>query len=278
MSDTDPSQTLRLAVAEFFDVDVDQITPAFSLSSGRGQGSIARATLDASIRRRVGVRSAAVYSAQTFGELESALLGGDGASAPPPSPPPVANGQPTASIPLSETGSAPASCGVDLEFLDNLPETDDYWEHPFYQANFSSREIAECLHQPSPRQHFAARWCAKEALKKCAPALLREPMNTIEYVLEGDGPPYLARLEPGRKPIRLPHAVSLSHSGGLAAAVVVSVPAPRPAPPSAAAVEPPPPVAPAPAPSPRRSSPLTTLLALAALALAAWALARTFAP
>ncbi len=281
MSENELAQTLRRTVAEFFEVDVEQVGSDFSLSSGRGQGSIARASLDAMIRRRLGVRSLAVYSANTFRELESAITGGGeggaATSAPSPPPSPAANGHRSLITPPVPGSSGSAACGVDVEFVKNLPETDDYWEHPFYQANFSPREIAECLHQPSPRQHFAARWCAKEALKKCMPSLLREPMNMIEYVLQGEGPPSLARLVPDREPARLPVAVSLSHSGGLAAAVVVSVPTPSPLISLSMTGEPAVPAAP-PTSNPGRADTLATWVALGALALAGWALIRTFVP
>ena len=65
------------------------------------------------------------------------------------------------------------ACGIDIERVDAMPVTDDYWEHEFYKESFSKDEIAYCLLQENPRMHFAARWCAKEALVKCDPALQR---------------------------------------------------------------------------------------------------------
>lgn len=62
---------LRRTVAEFFEVDEGQVGPSFSLQARRG--SIARAALDAAIRSRVGLKSQAVYSAATFGELEAEI-------------------------------------------------------------------------------------------------------------------------------------------------------------------------------------------------------------
>ena len=61
------------------------------------------------------------------------------------------------------------ACGIDIERVDAMPVTDDYWEHEFYKESFSKDEIAYCLLQENPRMHFAARWCAKEALVKCDP-------------------------------------------------------------------------------------------------------------
>ena len=53
------------------------------------------------------------------------------------------------------------ACGIDLESPEQFPLETDYWESEFYRANFSRAEIAYCMAQADPRQHFAARWCAR---------------------------------------------------------------------------------------------------------------------
>ena len=63
-----------------------------------------------------------------------------------------------------------------------MPVTDDYWEHEFYKESFSKDEIAYCVLQENPRMHFAARWCAKEALVKCDPAFKGQSFATMEVV------------------------------------------------------------------------------------------------
>ena len=139
------------------------------LAPGRGQGSIARAALDAAIRGRVGLKSRAVYSARTFGELEAELVPGAAAAPAPaaaPGPATVAAG------PASTRTSGAVSCGVDIELIANLPVAADPWEDAFYRTTFAPAEIAYCLMQETPALHFAARWCAKEALKKCDRAFL----------------------------------------------------------------------------------------------------------
>jgi holo-[acyl-carrier protein] synthase len=262
----DASVTLRRTVAEFFEVDEGQVSPAFSLQ-GRS-GSIARAALDAAIRRRVGLTSRAVYSARTFAELleevapgSTAGAGAAGESPAPQAPAPI----------ISTPSSGGVSCGVDLELVASLPETADPWEHPFYQAHFTPGEVAYCLRQAEPAHHFAARWCAKEALKKCDPAFLAVDFREIEVVADASGAPKLAYQA---KP--LPHALSLSHTPHAAVAMVVRVDAIPPPVSDPAPVIMPAPVAPMMSlPAPARGRKLLWLLNLAALALAALALWRT---
>jgi holo-[acyl-carrier protein] synthase len=300
---------LRATIAEFFEVDPSLVGSAFPLSGRLGQGSIARAALDSAIRRRVGLKSTAVYTVRTYGELEAALLGS--ASEVPPSarvlgeppafpPDPVSNGSagrvPAASA-IAPTDAAapgaslPVSCGIDIELVENLPAATDYWEHEFYTTVFTPKEIAYCLMQENPPIHFAGRWCAKEALKKCDAALVAEEMRNIEFVSGESRVPYLCRYV-GGEARRLPHAVSIAHTAQAAIAVVVkwngamAVEAQGPAGPLADSGSRPGPVA-APAPSPTAlASPASrgglwswsSLLALAALVLALLALLRTFRP
>jgi phosphopantetheine--protein transferase-like protein len=263
---------LRKTVAEFFEVDEGQVGPSFSLQ-GR-QGSIARAALDAAIRGRVGLKSQAVYSAKTFGELEAEIAPGSASPAPVsvPAPVPVA--------PAPGIGISGASCGVDLELIASLPIAVDAWEHDFYRAHFTPSEIAYCLRQPEPLTHFAARWCAKEALKKSDRAFLAVEPKQIEVVLDESGAPRLEYSDGSGPSRRLPHAVSLSHTSHAAIAVVVRVdPPPPPSPMVVAPVIAPPTPSEAPArpaePPRRRGSLLLVALNLLAIGLALLALART---
>ena len=252
-------ELLRKTVAEFFEVDESQIGPSFSLQ-GRAQSSIGRAALDAAIRRRVGLTSQAVYSAKTYGELEADLAPGSAqVSTVAPSPP----------RPQAPAGpSAPVSCGIDIEQIDNLPAAADHWEDAFYRSVFTPAEIAYCLTQEAPALHFAARWCAKEALKKCDAGLAGEGLNTLEVALEPSGAPYLVHHSAGSAR-RLPHALSLSHTPRAAVAVVVKVDLPTPV--RVRPTAPVPVISPAPEPKGRGAG-LTIMLSLLALGVAIVAL------
>ena len=216
---------LKHVVAELFEADLNKVNGDFLLSTRRMQGSLARAKLDAAIRHRLGVKCRTVYSAKTYGELEKAVLGSSSGSNESDSSAAivstVTNPEATALFGENSIGSTPAlSCGIDIEMVENFPEVDDYWKDSFYTNSFSSVEIAYCLLQENPRMHFAARWCAKEALKKCQPSFLHEEPINIEFVSNEASPPILRQYINGN-PITLPFAVSVSHTSLIAVAVVV---------------------------------------------------------
>lgn len=257
----DATLALRKTVAEFYEVDEGQVGPSFSLNTGRGRTSIARAALDAAIRRRVGVKSDRVYSARTFGELIGEAAGEPSMPA-------------TAPVPATATSAdRPAiGCGIDLETIAALPDAADCWEHPFYREHFTPAEIAYCQLQPDPAPHFAARWSAKEALRKADPAFAAVPWDAIEVGREPSGAPFLNDLR-GGVARRLPHSLSLSHTDQVAAAVVV-IGASAPAIPAATpAVAPTEQHAP-PMPAGRGRNLLPLLVSLVALGLAVAALLR----
>ncbi len=185
--------------------------------TGKGmQGSLARTRLDAAIRKRIGIRCPAVYTAKNFGELEAAIFSD---SAPPELPAVVTlePGQCRASLIWARLM---ISCGIDIENVEDLPSAKDYREDEFYKLSFTPTEIAYCLLQENPRMHFAARWCAKEALKKCDAGYLHSEMSAIELVTSDGRAPYLALLRDGVV-TRLPVGVSISHTSHTAVAVVI---------------------------------------------------------
>ena len=202
-------------VSELMEIDSARITSDLPLA-GRGmQGSLARTRLDAAIRKRIGIRCPAVYAAKSFGELEAAIFSD---SAPPELPVVVTSSRVDAGKP--DMSSTMISCGIDIENVEDLPAAKDYREDEFYKLSFTPTEIAYCLLQENPRMHFAARWCAKEALKKCDAGYLHSEMSAIELVTSDGGAPYLALLRDGVV-TRLPVGVSISHTSDTAVAVVV---------------------------------------------------------
>lgn len=222
---------LTTIIAELCEVDSAQVGPEFRLASGRLRSSLGRATLDAKIRRRLGVKIENLHTIRTFGELQDALAGQKPRlSAPATQALPERPEGRTSTVttpklrPPSEPPSTDSSlaCGVDVEPISALPEAKDYWEEPFYRTHFTAAEIAYCVSQPNPRMHFAARWCAKEAFKKCRPAYLAWDMNRIEVARRGSGSPYLQLLE-GEATRTPPVTLSLTHTEDWALAVVIAV-------------------------------------------------------
>ncbi len=224
---------LRQTVAEFFQLEAGQVTRELDFR-GRMSGSVARARLDAAIRERLKIVCPQVYTARTYAELEAAILGKPFAATAPAALATSPDGlqRAASAAPTAGLGAAlgNVACGIDLESPEQFPIEADYWESEFYRTNFSRTEIAYCVAQADPRQHFAARWCAKESLKKCDTQYLSLEMNRIEVVLDESGRPALHCRSVecgGSRP--LPVAVSLTHLGSLAAAVVVKVEAAKPA-------------------------------------------------
>jgi holo-[acyl-carrier protein] synthase len=265
-------ELLRAAVADFLKISPAELSAELPLAGKRFQDSIGRAALDAALRRKLGLHSPAVYSASTYGELENALLGGETPLAPSsslsrsPAPPEQVIG-PNA----RDTAGDGLACGVDLEEIDNLPTTDDYWNEAFYQTMFSPTEIAYCILQDNPRMHFAVRWCAKEALKKCDAAFLPQAMDSLELVNDDSGKPFLRQRAEQR---RLPFAVSVSHTSTTALAIVLKS-APR-TPVSANRATPAREETFSPSPTRSLATRMSLLLSFAATLLAIWAIVRTF--
>jgi holo-[acyl-carrier protein] synthase len=214
-------ELLRRTVADFFDVPIEQVGPSFRLAGSRLQSSLARHVLDATIRRQLGVRCPVVYSAKTYGELANNLNGG---------PADLPDSAKVSAVdphkPVEETSydlgaqTNSLSCGIDVESVDRMPRAGDYWDHEFYQTNFTDAEIAYCVSQEHPAVHFAARWCAKEALKKCDPRYLQLDMRCIEVARDENGRPFL-RIAQDRAPRTVPVALSMTHGPELAMAIVV---------------------------------------------------------
>src|SRR5580700_10543863 len=104
---------LRQTVAEFFRVEVDDVSADFDLR-GRLHGSIDKARLDAIVRRRLNIAASHVYSAGTYGELESAILGrppSPGVSVVPPPQSRSGHSSPPADDPVFHAGPASIACG-----------------------------------------------------------------------------------------------------------------------------------------------------------------------
>jgi holo-[acyl-carrier protein] synthase len=202
------AKDLRSIVAGLAGVAPAEVNADFSLQTAALASSIKKAMLIASIRKHLGVECMQAGAAKNFAELERMIaakagLAAAAVDAPPAAPPEFAG----------------MRVGVDVERVDALPETADYETHSFYTAHFTPAERAYCAAQAAPRQHFAARWAAKEALYKCDASLHAAPFDTLEIGRENSGAPFLSRLEPGGLK-RLPHALSLSHTETSAVAFV----------------------------------------------------------
>lgn len=119
--------------------------------------------------------------------------------------------------------------GVDLASIEELRQAINQFGERYLRRLFTEHELAECQSRADPARHLAARFAAKEATFK---ALRLEgpqpPWTSIEVYGEQDGHCGLrltgaaAALASERGIAKL--AVSLTHEGGMAAAVVVGSP------------------------------------------------------
>ncbi|MBI5210276.1 MAG: 4'-phosphopantetheinyl transferase superfamily protein [Elusimicrobia bacterium] len=209
--------TLQDIVAKLADCPASEVVPGFSLERPGLQGSMRKSVLVASIRRHLDVECMEAARATTFAELEDLLRR---AGAPGQDSRPAGPERALARDVGRSVIQAALRCGIDIETCDMFPATDDYAGHEFYKGAFTPDEIAYCARQSHPRTHFAARWCAKESLKKCDPGFLMEKMSAIEVVRDDAGSLSLRHHAPGGTR-SLPHAVSVTHTDTMAAAVVV---------------------------------------------------------
>jgi len=214
---------LREMVAKMLRLPPEQVAPETSVASL--DTSLGGAKLKLGLRR-LGLYLPTAFSPATVGELEAALFG----KVPVKAPAAPSTGEIDTTMVRAHAALAGVQVGIDVQDVHSLPVADDYWEHEFYAGMFGKSEIAYAVVQSEPRTHLAGYWCAKEALRKCDPSFIKVGFESTVVAHEQDGRPYLQWQTPSG-PVRLPHALSLSHTGELAIAVVIAVafpPGPEP--------------------------------------------------
>jgi phosphopantetheinyl transferase (holo-ACP synthase) len=212
----DHTGQLRELVAAMLMVPPDQLAPDTSLASLHNSLGDARLKLGL---KRCGLALPPSSRPGTFGELEAVLAGKTPAAA--------NGGEISTTMTRAAVVSTGIQVGIDVQEIRSLPVADDYWEHEFYVAMFDKSEIAYAVAHSEPRIHLAGYWCAKEALRKCDPSFLKIDFASTLVAHEPDGRPYLIRRTASGSE-RLSHAVSVSHAGELATAVVAAAFPPLP--------------------------------------------------
>jgi phosphopantetheine--protein transferase-like protein len=206
----DHNGQLREVVAAMLMVSPDQLAPDTSLASLHTSLGDARLRL---ALKRCGLALPPSSRPGTLRELEAVLAG---------KAPAAANGgEISTTVTRAAVASTGIQVGIDVQEIRSLPVADDYWEHEFYVGMFDKSEIAYAVAHSEPRIHLAGYWCAKEALRKCDPSFLKIDFASTLVAHEQDGRPYLMRRTASGAE-RLSHAVSVSHAGELATAVVVA--------------------------------------------------------
>ena len=117
--------------------------------------------------------------------------------------------------------------GIDLVAVERVRQALDRTPG-FATRYFSDHEQATCAERAEPAASYAARFAAKEAvLKALGLGIFDLPIREIELVAGGEGPPGLRLTATAAR--RAAEAgvgrwlVSVSHDGGMAAAVAVAL-------------------------------------------------------
>lgn len=112
--------------------------------------------------------------------------------------------------------------GTDLEEIKVFA---DHWEsqnHSFFERVFTKQEIQYCQNKPNPPQHFAARFCAKEACVKAVASLCKAVITDFEIQKQQDQPlVVLTTQRHGKILDDCQFMVSLSHTKSVCSAFVV---------------------------------------------------------
>lgn len=114
--------------------------------------------------------------------------------------------------------------GIDIIEVSRIQKSIEEYGPFFTDKIFTSSEKAYCAEKPSPYQHYAARFAAKEAFSKATGTGWNDAFSwqEVEVINEASGKPYLRLYgstlrNVGEKRVFL----SLSHSGDYVTAVVV---------------------------------------------------------
>jgi len=112
------------------------------------------------------------------------------------------------------------STGCDIEQVDRFTKNID--NNIFLKKIFTQKEIEYCRSKPKPEEHFAARFCAKEAVIKSLTEfdITNIFYKDIEVINEKYGQPIVRILKQIDKNIKI--KISLSHSRNNAIATAIS--------------------------------------------------------
>lgn len=200
---------LKDIISECFAVDPKSITDDFLIPSG----SLTRARLYSRLKSEINYDSQIIFTVNTYNDLFKDFNNIY-----------EIKKQDNSTEKLYEDYSSDneniIQCGIDIQHTHELPKVEDYWEDNFYNDHFTRREIAHCIMQNETILHFAARWAAKEALKKCDSFFINKSMKCLEIISENNKKPKLLYIENSLH-IELTHSLSISHSKDIAVAVVV---------------------------------------------------------
>lgn len=199
-------EIIKNIVAQYTKIPADSISLHTKIDRSAMAGSIVVHRMYAALAK-AGVSVPDYAAISTYGDLQAVIDGKDAGTLKPEA---AVMYTPSSSIEAGNNNHE--SIGIDIESVDQMPEANDFREHPFYQMNFSAAEIAYCILQPQPLASFAGLFAAKEAIVKANNNLRSIPFHqlVIDHL-------------PGGKPVHANFQLSISHTGQLAVAVAIPV-------------------------------------------------------
>ena len=108
--------------------------------------------------------------------------------------------------------------GIDCEEISRF-ESFNKKGNSFLRKIYTDNEIDYCLSKTPSSQHFAVRFAAKEAVRKCSTELSKIPLKNIEVVKIANSPEIKINIDKEMPKIKL----SLTHSDKTAVAVALAL-------------------------------------------------------
>lgn len=182
-------ERLKEIVALYLGVSPDRIDESTSIGRGAIPGSVMRHRMYSKISAE-GYEIVRPSQIETFGDLLSDL-----------EREPTINTPGSKSIRTNENihiddnegsnyESSGIGIGIDIEEINNLPDTTDFRDHIFYIENFSPNEVTGALMASDPKRRFAGLFSLKEALCKANNQLLEVPFRGLEIEHSDAGQPF----------------------------------------------------------------------------------------
>jgi len=196
----------KVIVSKFLNCPVNEINSQTDIRQSKLGGSILTARMYSELSR-IGIKINNYWGFKTFGEIENHL--GIDANLIPEN---RSFTKSTSGVSESDTETkVPNTIGIDIELINNLPNSNDYWTDEFYTSNFTNNEISYCLLKENPKESFAGKYAAKEAVMKILNNSKINSLKEIEILNRKDGVPYFNE----------EISISISHANDYAAAVAI---------------------------------------------------------
>lgn len=229
-------------IAQIARIDPKSLTPERRLDTLGLGSSLGLSMLRSGLNRRLGCKLAPLTWRMTVGELVAATeANGASAAMATPGAKPMVSAAPVAkngAVSLSQRAAMSGPLGgprrmvavraqalplhgVDIEDIAAMPAWPPAGDgRAFYDEHFTAAELERAGKQPNPAATLCGVWCAKEAVKKCAPELLALDWRQIEIFSNDDGRPQVRLLASGAA---WEFSLSISHSAASAAASVLAL-------------------------------------------------------